>query len=136
MVKTQISSMHKTRYCPILLTSQMHTDYTVSAHDILILEKCSVVFVRCTENNQQVDVFIVLSVAYMWTVISQWSKVQVSNLLVLWSSLLRSRYFLRTFLNTAHTYSSYSTTLLIGWFMFLYVFWFCITKCVRLYRVY
>ena len=42
----------------------MHTDYTVSAHDILIFEKCSVVFVRCTDNNQQLDVFIVLSVVY------------------------------------------------------------------------
>ena len=49
-------------YYPILLTCQMHTDYTVSAHDILIFEKCSVVFVRCTDNNQQLDVFIVLSV--------------------------------------------------------------------------
>ena len=35
----------------------MHTDYTVSAHDILIFEKCSVVFVRFPDNNQQLDVF-------------------------------------------------------------------------------
>ena len=35
------------RYYPILLTRQMHTDYTVSAHDILIFEKCSVGFVIC-----------------------------------------------------------------------------------------
>jgi len=35
----------------------MHTDYTVSAHDILIFDKYSVVFVRCTDNNQQLDVF-------------------------------------------------------------------------------
>jgi len=34
------------------------------AYDILIFEKCSVVFVRCTDNNQQLDVFIVLSVVY------------------------------------------------------------------------
>ena len=44
----------------------MHTDYTVSVHDILTFEKCSVMFVRCTDNTQQFDVvyFIVLSVAY------------------------------------------------------------------------
>jgi len=44
----------------------MHTDYTVSAHNILIFEKCSVVFLTCTDNNQQLDVFIVLSVIYTW----------------------------------------------------------------------
>ena len=38
----------------------MHTDYTVSAHDISIFEKCSLVFARCTDNNQQLDVIIVL----------------------------------------------------------------------------
>ena len=43
----------------MLLTCQMHTDYTVSAHDILIFDKYSVVFVKCTDNNQQLDVFIV-----------------------------------------------------------------------------
>jgi len=42
----------------------MHTDYTVSAHNILFFEKCLVVFVRVTDNNQQLDVFIVLSVVY------------------------------------------------------------------------
>jgi len=41
----------------------MHTDYTVSARDILILEKYSVVVIRCTDNNQQMSVFIVLNVA-------------------------------------------------------------------------
>ena len=40
---------------PMLLTCQMHTDYTVSAHDILIFDKCSAVFVICTDNNQQLD---------------------------------------------------------------------------------
>ena len=44
----------------ILLTCQMHTDYTVSAHDISIFEKCSLVFARCTDNNRQLDVIIVL----------------------------------------------------------------------------
>jgi len=52
------------RYYPSLLTCQMHTDYTVSTHDILIFEKYSVVFVRCTDTNQQLDVYIVLSVVY------------------------------------------------------------------------
>jgi len=43
----------------------MHTDYTVSAHDMLIFDKFSLVFVRCTDNNQQVDgFFIVLSMTY------------------------------------------------------------------------
>jgi len=51
-------------YYSILLTCQMHTVYTVSVHDILIFEIFSEVFVICTDNNQQLDVFIVLSVAY------------------------------------------------------------------------
>jgi len=42
----------------IQFTCQMHTDYTVSTHDILIFEKCSVVFVICMDNNQQLDVFV------------------------------------------------------------------------------
>jgi len=42
----------------------MHTDYMVSAHNILILAKYLVVFVRYSDNNQQFDVFIVLSLAY------------------------------------------------------------------------
>jgi len=42
----------------------MHTDYTVSAHNILIFDKFPLVFVRCMDNNQQLDIFIVLSVAY------------------------------------------------------------------------
>ena len=46
-------------YCPILLTCQLHTDYTVSAHDILIFKQFSIVFARCTDNNQRLDVFIV-----------------------------------------------------------------------------
>ena len=48
------------------LTFQIHTDYKVKAHDIVIFGKCSVVFVRCTDNNQQFDVFLVLSVVYTW----------------------------------------------------------------------
>ena len=43
----------------------MHTDDTVSAHDTSIIDKYSAVFVRFTDNNQQFDVFIVLSVAYV-----------------------------------------------------------------------
>jgi len=35
----------------------MHTDYTVSAHDISIFDKYLVVFVRCTDDNQQLHVF-------------------------------------------------------------------------------
>ena len=58
------SSMFLYCYCPILLTCQMHTDYTVSAHNILIFDPFLVVFVKCTDNNHQLDVFIVLSVAY------------------------------------------------------------------------
>ena len=44
----------------------MHTDYTFIPQDILILDKYSVVFVRCLDNNQQLDVFTFLSVAYDW----------------------------------------------------------------------
>ena len=92
----------------------MHTDYTLSAHDMLT--KFSVVFVRWTDTNQQLDVFILLSVVYniqlIRTVIAQSSKAQVSNILIVRSSLLRSR-FLQTRLNTAHTYTSYSSTFLI-----------------------
>jgi len=40
----------------------MLTGHTVSAHDILMFDKYSVVFVVCTDNNQQMDVFKVLSV--------------------------------------------------------------------------
>jgi len=34
----------------------MHTDYTVSAQDILIFDPFSVVFVKCTDNKLQLDV--------------------------------------------------------------------------------
>ena len=37
----------------------MHNDYTVSAHDMLIFDPFSVVFVKCTDYSQQLDVFIV-----------------------------------------------------------------------------
>ena len=40
-----------TNYYPIVLTCQMHTDYTVNAHDILIFESFSVVFVRTIISN-------------------------------------------------------------------------------------
>ena len=58
-------TIYKIIFYPILLTCQMHTDYTVnSAHDLFIY-KCSVVFVICTGNmNQQLDVVIVLIVLY------------------------------------------------------------------------
>jgi len=46
------------KYCPIVLTCQLHTEYTVSAHDIIIFEKFSVVFVKCTDSNQKLDVFL------------------------------------------------------------------------------
>ena len=77
-------------YYPILLTCQMHTDYTVSAHDILIFDKYSVVFVRCTDNNQQLNVFK-CGIQLIQTVIAQWSKAQVCNLVVVRSSQLRSK---------------------------------------------
>ena len=44
-------------YYPILLTCQMHTDYTVIAHNLIIFKPFSVVFVKCTDNNQQLDVY-------------------------------------------------------------------------------
>ena len=37
----------------------MHTDYMVSAHNILIYEPFSVVFGKCMDNKLQLDVFIV-----------------------------------------------------------------------------
>ena len=54
-------------YCPIILNSQMHIEYTVSANDILIFEMFSGVFVRCTDNTHQSDVCIVLSVVTLDT---------------------------------------------------------------------
>jgi len=39
------------------LNCQLHTDYTVSAHDILIFETNSVVFVKCADNDQQLYMF-------------------------------------------------------------------------------
>ena len=55
---------------------------------------------------------MVYSIQLIQTVIAQSSKAQVSNILIVRSSLLRSR-FLHTRLNTAHTYNSYSSTFLI-----------------------
>ena len=75
-------------YCPIVLTCQMHTDYMVS-HAILIFETYSVVFVRCTDKKQQLDVFHKCVIQSIRTVIAQWSKTQVTNLLVIRSSIVR-----------------------------------------------
>ena len=52
----QLSWVINRTYCPIVLTCEMHTDYTVS-HDKLIFETYSVVLVKCTDNNQQLDGF-------------------------------------------------------------------------------
>jgi len=38
-------------YYPSVLTCQTHANYTVRAHDKLIFEKCSVVFVICTDKK-------------------------------------------------------------------------------------
>ena len=54
-------------YCPIILNSQMHIEYTVSANDILIFEMFSGVFVRCTDNTHQSNVCIVISVVTLDT---------------------------------------------------------------------
>ena len=71
----------------------MHTDYTVSAHDILIFDKYSVVLIRCTNNKQQLDVFYSwkFGVQLIQTVIAYSSIAQVSNLVVVRSSQLRSK---------------------------------------------
>ena len=50
---------HISLYYPIVVTCQLHTDDTVSAHDMLIFDPFSVVFVKCTDYSQQLDVFIV-----------------------------------------------------------------------------
>ena len=94
----------------------------VSAHDILIFDRFSVVFVRFPDNNQQSDVCYSskCGIHSIRTVIAKWSKAQISNLMLVRSSLLISR----SFLNSAHTYISYSTILLISCSMFLCVFWF------------
>ena len=93
----------------------MHTDYTVSAYNILIFDKYSVVFVRCTDTNQQLDVFYSskCGIQLTRTVIAQWSKAQVSNLVVVRSSQLRSNICVPTLLHTADTYISYKTTVYI-----------------------
>jgi hypothetical protein len=41
-------NMRKYMYCLVLLTCQLHTDYTVDAHSILIFGRFSVSSVRCT----------------------------------------------------------------------------------------
>jgi len=44
--------------------------------------------------------------------------------------------FVTTILNSANTYISYMTTVLIVCFMFLFVFWFCIDKQqIRIYKL-
>ena len=118
---------NRTWYCPSLLTCQMHTNYKVSAHDILIFEKCALVFVRCTDNNQRLDgcYSSTCGMHLTRTVIAQWSKAQVSHLMIVRSNQLGSRFCLHTRLNTAHTHG---TTLLIVCLMFVCVFWFRITK--------
>jgi len=62
----------------------MHTDYTVSTHDISIFDKYFVVFVRCTYDNQQLAGFYssTCGMHLTQTVIAQWSKEQLSNLVV------------------------------------------------------
>ena len=87
----------KNCYCPMLVTCQMHTDYTVSAHDILIFEPFSVVFVKCTDNNRQVDFFIVqvchaVHTECNKTAIAQWSKPLSCTMIVVRSTLVTSRF--------------------------------------------
>jgi len=48
----RLPRFHYYIYCPIL----MHTDDKVSAHDTLIFDKYSLMFIRSTDNNQQLDV--------------------------------------------------------------------------------
>ena len=98
-------------YCPIVLTWQMHTDYTVSAHGAI---GCFVYSSWC-------------GIQLIRTVIAQWSKAQVSNLLVVRSSQLRSRFCTYIFKHYDHAFS-YSISLLIACFMYLCVFWFRIAK--------
>jgi len=101
----------------------LSTDYTVIAHDILIFDKYFVVFVRYTDNNQQLNGFYSskCGIQLIQTVIVQWSKAQVSNLVVMRSSHCSDTNVSTdsSLLNTANTYISYMTTVLILCFMFL-----------------
>ena len=54
-------------FCPIILNSQIHTEYTVNANDKSIFEMFSGVFVRCTDNTHQSNVCIVLIVVTLDT---------------------------------------------------------------------
>jgi len=68
----------------------------VSAHDILLFEMFSLVFVRCTDNYQQLVCFYSFKcgiIQWIRTVIAQWCKVHVIRLLVVRLSLVTSRYF-------------------------------------------
>ena len=116
-------------YYPTLLTCQMHTNYTVNAHDILIFEKCSVFFVICTDK---------CGIRFTRTVIAQWSIAQVSHLMVVRSSQLGSRFFTYSFKHCKHVFylfDNFSYCI----FHVLCVFSFCITKqilrSIRLYGV-
>ena len=103
-------------YYPTLLTCQMHTNYTVNAHDILIFEKCSVFFVICTDK---------CGIRFTRTVIAQWSKSRVRHLVRVRSSQCGSRFFTYSFKH-CNTYIRYSTTLLIVCFIFCVCFGFAI----------
>ena len=80
-------------FYPILLTCQIHTDYTIIAHDILIFEKCSVVFVICTDK---------CGIHFTRTVIAQGFEAQVSTGREVESAWVQI--FLHTVLNTVNTY--------------------------------
>jgi len=70
---------------------------------------------------------------FIQTVITQLSKSQVSNLVVVRSSQFISNCFVPTLLNTANTYISQMTTVLIVCFVFLSVFLFRINKQIRIH---
>ena len=62
-------------------------------HNILIFNPFSAVFVKCTDYNQQLVVFIVEEYHTVDSYIVQWSKWQVCNMMVVTSSLVISRFF-------------------------------------------
>ena len=84
----------------------------------LIFNTFSVVFVRCTDNNQHL--YFKCGSQLIQTVIAQWSNARFRSLLVVRLSLVRTTFFLKYWT----LYFSYLTILVIVFLMFVCVFWF------------
>ena len=102
----------------IVLPFQTHTDYTVTARDILIYEKCQVVFVTIISNWMFYS--YKCGIHQTRTVIAQWFKAHLSHIMVVRSNQLVSIYFFKK-CQTLHT-----SILAIRQLYKLYVLCFCV----------